>query len=246
MTTETALTTTEHDDFSRLEAKVEKGLAFFVDVGQALAAINERRLYRAKYPTFDAYCKAKWNLPRARAYQLMEAAGGAAGLEKAAPKILDKPLNESQARALASVPSEKRESVLRDAADRAPKNGNGHPKVTAERITEAAVKVHAKRVEPLEEPADPWAQFNADVLELISELRSTGRRLNDLLDADPKAKQLGSKYAYFYSHAGTIGAVNAIVRNLEDNLPAEKSDKPPGFIPARVVASRKSMAGGRV
>jgi hypothetical protein len=33
----------------------------FVKVGLALARIRDARLYRAEFPTFEAYCQTKWH-----------------------------------------------------------------------------------------------------------------------------------------------------------------------------------------
>lgn len=62
---------------SRLKAcerVIERGMGTFVEVGDALANIRDQKLYRASHKTFDAYCKERWNLGRARAYQLIEGA----------------------------------------------------------------------------------------------------------------------------------------------------------------------------
>lgn len=140
-----ALTTTEHDDLARLETKIAKGLAYFMDVGQALAIVRDRRLYRAKHETFEDYCQEKWHLPRRRAYQIMEAAGGVEGLDtESVCKKLHTPIKERQALALASVPKEDRQAVFDEAVETAPKNGNGKPKFTAKHVQ----KVVAKRKEP--------------------------------------------------------------------------------------------------
>ena len=46
----------------------------FVPIGLALAAIRDRRLYRAEFRTFDTYCRARWKCTGHRAQQLMAAA----------------------------------------------------------------------------------------------------------------------------------------------------------------------------
>jgi hypothetical protein len=57
-----------------LEATIEAGVRTFVDVGLALLEIRDTRLYRASYPTFDAYCRERWAFSRVRAHQLIEGA----------------------------------------------------------------------------------------------------------------------------------------------------------------------------
>ena len=47
----------------------------FVEVGLALLAIRERRLYlEAGFDRFEDYCRQRWEMDRIRAYQLCEAA----------------------------------------------------------------------------------------------------------------------------------------------------------------------------
>lgn len=58
----------------QLEAVIERGLATFVEVGEALLEIRDSRLYRETHATFDAYCQQRWGIHRSRGYQLMEAA----------------------------------------------------------------------------------------------------------------------------------------------------------------------------
>jgi hypothetical protein len=45
---------------TELEAVIERGRETFVQVGRALAEIRDARLYRANYPSFDAYCRDRW------------------------------------------------------------------------------------------------------------------------------------------------------------------------------------------
>lgn len=83
-----------------LEARIEHGLATFVQVGEALLEIRDRRLYReAGFAEFDAYCRARWGWQRARSYRLMD---GAKVVRVLSP-IGDTPTNEAQARELVPV-----------------------------------------------------------------------------------------------------------------------------------------------
>ena len=56
------------------EKVVERGLATFVVVGEALARIRDGRLYRESHKTFEAYCDERWGMSRPRAYQFIAAA----------------------------------------------------------------------------------------------------------------------------------------------------------------------------
>ncbi|MEK7754137.1 MAG: hypothetical protein AAB654_19590 [Acidobacteriota bacterium] len=58
-----------------MEHVIERGLETFIEVGQALREITERRLYRAMgYGTFAEYCQKRWGWERRHGYELMQAA----------------------------------------------------------------------------------------------------------------------------------------------------------------------------
>lgn len=83
-----------------LERVIERGLAMFIEVGDALAQIRDRKLYRDTHDTFEAYCEERWGLKRTRAYELMQAAGVA----RLVSEISDtKITRESHAKALAKL-----------------------------------------------------------------------------------------------------------------------------------------------
>lgn len=82
------------------EQVIERGLATFHEVGAALLAIRDGRLYRATHKTFEDYCQARWSMTHRRADQLIEAAGVAFNLGKYFPKL---PANDTQARELAKL-----------------------------------------------------------------------------------------------------------------------------------------------
>jgi hypothetical protein len=102
------LDASEQADLAQLEAVVERGMNTFFDVGNALAAISQRKLYRSEYASFDEYCRTRWNMGRAHAYRMIAAA------ETVSPigdKGLPLPTNEGQARELARVPEPQRAEV---------------------------------------------------------------------------------------------------------------------------------------
>jgi hypothetical protein len=91
----------ESRDLIALEKVIECGLETFVRVGEALATIRDRRLYRTEHPTFADYCKAKWKMSDRRARQLMDAAEVASTIAKSGTTV---PKSERQARPLAALP----------------------------------------------------------------------------------------------------------------------------------------------
>ncbi|HOR01505.1 MAG TPA: DNA methyltransferase [Anaerolineae bacterium] len=82
------------------ESVIERGLATFVEVGQALMEIRERRLYREQYETFEDYCRERWGLGQSRVYQMMDATRVVEVLKSSTMVELPLPANERQAREL--------------------------------------------------------------------------------------------------------------------------------------------------
>jgi hypothetical protein len=56
------------------KATIEVVLQTFVQIGTALLAIREDRLYRREYDTFEAYCQQRWGMSSSRAYQFIDSA----------------------------------------------------------------------------------------------------------------------------------------------------------------------------
>ena len=110
------LTSAELDQLAQCEATIARGLQTFLEVGEALMVINTQRLYRQAYPSFQAYCQARWQMTKQRAYQLIDARTVHADLESTTVDSF--PENESQFRALKRVPKEQRGDVWRQAVAR--------------------------------------------------------------------------------------------------------------------------------
>ncbi len=83
------------------EAIIERGLTTFVEVGEALLAIQQERLYRDGYASFDQYLAERWHMTRQRAHQLI----GAAEVSAVVSTMVDttQPATERQARELAPL-----------------------------------------------------------------------------------------------------------------------------------------------
>lgn len=81
---------------------IERGLAMFVDVGNALIEIRDRRLYPETHGTFENYCQGRWGFTRRRAYQLIQAAETVGQLSTTVHTPL--PSTERQVRELARIP----------------------------------------------------------------------------------------------------------------------------------------------
>jgi hypothetical protein len=97
------LTVTEKQRLEECETIIEKGLQTFIEVGQVLLEIKDRRLYREEYGTFETYCGSRWGLSRPRAYQLIQATNVVNNLSAASDVL---PTTESQARPLSKLSAE--------------------------------------------------------------------------------------------------------------------------------------------
>lgn len=130
------------------EKTIEQGLKTFVDVGNALLAIRDKRLYRQSFGTFEDYCQDRWGMSRPRAYQLIEAAEVRINLST----IVDIPLpaTESQARPLTKLSPELQPVAWQRAVETAP-NGKvtaAHVEATARTFVAPKPPVSTIRLEP--------------------------------------------------------------------------------------------------
>lgn len=133
------LSTVEQDELQRHEAVIERGLNIFVEVGNALTDIRDRRLYREQYGTFEDYCQGRWGIVASRARQLIGAAKTVTNVTQSVNGTISPPSNEAQARPLTKLPADEQPAVWQEAVETAP---NG--KVTAQHVEET-VKIHINR-----------------------------------------------------------------------------------------------------
>jgi hypothetical protein len=140
------LTATEAAQFEACETTIKAGLQTFYEVGVALLAIRDARLYRRDFATFEDYCRQRWGMGASRARQLIGAAETVAALESV---TMVTPKNERQVRPLMSLePSQQREAWAR-AVETAPdgKISAGHVQLAVEHV--AAVTKYPKLAKPL-------------------------------------------------------------------------------------------------
>jgi hypothetical protein len=88
----------EHS-LAELEAVIERGLATFIEVGEALREIRDARLYRETHSTFEAYCRERWGWTRQHVNRQIAAAQIIPYLEPTGSI----PSMERQARELAAI-----------------------------------------------------------------------------------------------------------------------------------------------
>jgi hypothetical protein len=128
--TESVLSPIALDESKRLialEKIIAAGQQTFIEVGIALAEIRDSRLYRCDFKTFEEYCIHKWGWTKQHCYRLIECAP----IAKSNPQVT----SINQARELAKIPKEKRETVIKTAITKAKTAGR---KLTAKDIKVAA------------------------------------------------------------------------------------------------------------
>ena len=93
------LTPEERQELHDLEGRIRRDWQAFLNVGEALITIRDKRLYRERHQTFDEYCDKVWHFTRQRAYQLMTAHEIAGNVSTTGLHIT----SERQARPLATL-----------------------------------------------------------------------------------------------------------------------------------------------
>jgi len=148
----TELTQRNKQRLRYLESQIRKGAQ---DVYQSLKAIHTERLYLEKHDTFEGYCRDVWNMSSRHVQRIMRHGDilntvdrlGLADEDAEEPEISVVPkgngkstrpigpiLTESHTREVADLPDEKAAEVLVKAAETAPKDKAGKPKVTAKHV----------------------------------------------------------------------------------------------------------------
>jgi hypothetical protein len=109
------LTFQEQKDLFQLETRVERG---FYIAGLALKQIRDRKLYRQKYKTFEAYCRSRFDFTKAAARYLMGAVEVVDNLKS--KQFVDIfPTKESQCRPLLGLTPEIQSQVWLEAVKQA-------------------------------------------------------------------------------------------------------------------------------
>jgi hypothetical protein len=141
------LSPAEAKSLEHYEQVIAQGIKTFVEVGQALYAIREQRLYRQDYGTFEDYLRQRWDLSRPHAYRMIDAAKVMENLSPIGDIV---PVNEAQARPLASLPPAQQSEAWKEAIETAPPTGitAKHVQTTVKRVKERTTPQTQKTPEP--------------------------------------------------------------------------------------------------
>jgi hypothetical protein len=126
-----------------------QGIKTFVEVGQALLAIRDQHLYRQSYETFEEYLRQRWEMSRPHAYRMIDAAQVVDAVSPIGDIV---PVNEAQARPLASLPPEQQVEVWQEAVRTAPSSGitAEHVKKTVKRVKAPSTGTKTQTVKPFD------------------------------------------------------------------------------------------------
>lgn len=141
------LETGERVELAQLEKVIERGAKTFLEVGRALAAIRDSKLYREGFKTFEAYCSERWGYEKRYSHYLANASETAVRIQQIAESKPDLGTivhklceSEGRLRELADVSDKDLPKVLRKLAK------------SDEPVTAKAIKKAVSEVLPPPEP----------------------------------------------------------------------------------------------
>lgn len=137
----------ESHELERCEVVIKQGLQTFIEVGQALMTIREKRLYRIGFKTFEDYCTHKWGMVQQSATRLIRAYETVTNLQSE-PMGSVLPQSERQIRPLTSLEPEIQKEVWTEVV-----------KTHGDNITAAKVQT----------VVNDWKPVNQEIKEIKSE-----------------------------------------------------------------------------
>jgi hypothetical protein len=105
------ITLAESQERISCESVVRKGQQTFIEVGDALLTLRDKRLYRNDYANFEDYCRKEFGWSASRSRQLVSSAQVAKSVT-----IVTLP-TEAEAREMGKIPAESRNDVAKKAAE---------------------------------------------------------------------------------------------------------------------------------
>ncbi len=150
----------EANELAYCELIIERGLETFVEVGEALRIVRDKRLYRTTDGTFEAYVERRFGMSVRQAYRLCEARDvirnlvpptTPGGVNNCSPLAL--PATASQTRPLAALAPDEQRAAWAEAVATAP-NGRVTEKHVAEVVRKRKGDLPVVPV-PADSPAAP-------------------------------------------------------------------------------------------
>lgn len=182
---ESTITLSKHETarLSELERTIDSGLKTFLEVGRALREILELKLYRAVAGSFEKYVYQRFEIGRAQAYRLIDAAQVDEKL-KVSPIGDKRPVNESQFRALANIDENQVCEVWQKALETADKTGKPvSAKLIKDTVQNCVDPVMEQADETKGEPLPAWTQSRNKVDELRRAVIGLLKQLNNFEDS---------------------------------------------------------------
>ena len=119
---------------------IEKCEHFYFELGQALATIADKKLYRETHDNFDDYCRERFDFGDKHGYRVIKDYKAVAELSPIGEKKI-LPATESQARELASIPNLAQRQAVWEQVVTAAVAGDDSPKITAQIIAAKKVEI---------------------------------------------------------------------------------------------------------
>jgi hypothetical protein len=216
------LSTIERRALKTHTATVHAGLGSFIEVGNALLAIRDGKLYVEDSETFEQFCKVEFGISVRQAYRFIESANVMAVVCPIGPTI---PQNEATTRVLAELPTPQQQAtVWAKAVETAPKDSEGKPKVTAAHVKKVADSISPNRNKgkepkaPQPEPeAEPEENQDADAPPTIDgkiaafnkSLESLARKIASIANEFPEGLDELSRQTVRNQLKGPAGTLRA-------------------------------------
>lgn len=166
-------------ELERLEKRVREGLKSFMEVGQALVEIRERKGYALRgYKDFSDYCQKELGITERHGFRLMDGYQTAEQVKKVTGEA---PRNEASARVLKTVANDPK--LLGKLKDRLAKSKQTIATATAEKLQEVVDQIKPQT----------RAMFGDGDQPTPAE-RAAAPLIKSLSDACPKCKQIPNHY----------------------------------------------------
>ncbi len=190
-------------ELAKHEAVIERGMMTTIEVGMAMKAIRDKKLYEGQYKTFEIYVRERWGYTRPRAYQLIEAAEVDANLSTIVDKST-RPQNEGQLREVAKAPAEMQAEVVKKATEKAAEQNR---KPTAKDYKQVVGELVIESVEPAK-PSKPPIPISEQIKADCKKARSYAEYLQRSIDDLNRIKRNAA-------HAELIKLCGQILKGLE-------------------------------